>query len=370
MQNHLPLFKLQIDLENKADGMDFISLVDYPAHGKMHQAFSKRTPEKVEFKNHFNDDKRIITGVAIATNLPIYRVDKSGFEYNAIFTKNDTLLIAQQLFKNGYMHNVNEQHDMNKKISDIYLFESFFINDEKSNIPKAFKDQNLQPGTWITSYKVENNDVWNKIKDGEFAGFSIEGWFKEVEVKKKSNKNKMKRKSLKEILFGKQTATKPMFDSDNKDKYATATDVDGNVLVWEGEMAEGTAIFVEVEGEDPILAAAGDYTVDTDGVMTVISVDEAGIITAVEVVEADDSEEIVEEVAEAMKAMRSEHKSQLSAQKIAFDDQLSKVAESVDAISAEFAEYKEQIEKAFEEMGKKPKSKNQSTSGFLATKTK
>ena len=370
-QTHLPLFKLQIDLENKAEGMDFIGLVDYPAHGKAYQAFAKRTPEKVEFKDHFNDDKRIVTGVAIATNLPIYRRDATGFEYNAIFTKADTLEIAQQLFKNGYMHNVNEQHDMNKAITDIFLFESYFINDDKSNIPTAFKDQNLQPGTWITSYKVEDDKIWEKIKNGEFAGFSIEGWFKEVELKTKVKNKKMKRKSLMERLgFGKAPVKKPVFDSENKDKYETATDVDGNVLMWDGELAEGVSLFVEVEGEEPILAASGDYTIDTDGVMTVVSVDEAGMITAVEVVESDGEEELVEEVAEAMKAIRAEHKTALAAQKTAFDEQLTKVAGEVDSISTAFEAYKEEVETAFVEMGKKPKGKKSTVSGFMATKKK
>ncbi len=62
------------------------------------------------------------------------------------------------------MHNVNEMHDMNKDVSDIFLFESYLIKDDGSNIPEAFKDQNLQPGSWIVSYKVENDEVWGKIK--------------------------------------------------------------------------------------------------------------------------------------------------------------------------------------------------------------
>jgi len=451
-QSNLPLFKLQIDLDNKAEGMDFISFVDYPAHGKGYQAFSKGTPAKVEFKSHFNDDKRIVTGVAIATNLPIYRRDVTGFEYNAIFTKSDTLEIAQQLFKNGYMHNVNEQHDMNKTISDIFLFESFFINDEKSNVPAAFADQNLQPGTWITSYKVENDKVWEKVKNGEFAGFSIEGWFKEVEVKRKTKNKKMKksfvtisevskwdievfesdisigtvlhyswegeedtlinsgeylwdghriqvdgngavvmidgetenvtlkakekkqkqkkmkkRKTLKEMLFGKKDEVKkPVFDTENKDKYESATDVSGNVLMWEGELAEGTALFIEVEGEEPILAAAGDYTIDTDGQMTIVSVDEAGMITGVETEEAEDG--VVEEVAEAMKAMQSAHKTALEEQRAEFDKQIRIIADRVDNIQEAFDAYKVDVEAAFDKHGIKPKTVHAKNEGFLNTK--
>jgi hypothetical protein len=39
----------------------------------------------------------------------------------------------------------------------------------------AFKD--LPDGTWFISAKVENDEVWNKIKSGEVKGFSVEGIF-------------------------------------------------------------------------------------------------------------------------------------------------------------------------------------------------
>ena len=93
--DRLPLYKLQIDKD--AEGMDYMGLVDFPAHGKNWLTFNKQTPKKTEFKQHFNDEKRIVTGVAIATNLPIYRRKPDGTEYNVIFTKEDTRLIAVAL---------------------------------------------------------------------------------------------------------------------------------------------------------------------------------------------------------------------------------------------------------------------------------
>ena len=35
----------------------------------------------------------------------------------------------------------------------------------------------LPKGTWMVKMKIENDDLWNKIKDGSLKGLSIEGYF-------------------------------------------------------------------------------------------------------------------------------------------------------------------------------------------------
>jgi hypothetical protein len=37
-------------------------------------------------------------------------------------------------------------------------------------------------GTWFVGVKVENDEVWNQVKEGKIKGFSIEGFFNEVGV--------------------------------------------------------------------------------------------------------------------------------------------------------------------------------------------
>ena len=32
-------------------------------------------------------------------------------------------------------------------------------------------------GTWLAEYKIEDDKVWNEIKNGTYKGFSIEGIF-------------------------------------------------------------------------------------------------------------------------------------------------------------------------------------------------
>jgi len=35
----------------------------------------------------------------------------------------------------------------------------------------------LPKGTWMVKLSISNDDLWNKIKDGELKGLSIEGFF-------------------------------------------------------------------------------------------------------------------------------------------------------------------------------------------------
>lgn len=352
MEN-LPLYKLVIDEE--AIGMDYMGLVDYPAHGKNWVAFKKEAPvQKEAFKQHFNEERKIVTGVAIATNLQIYRRREDGTEYRVYFTAEDVVKIAQELFKNNYMHNVNEMHDLNKDVADMFLFESYFINADKSNIPASFEGQNLQPGSWIVSYKVENPDTWEKIKNGDFVGFSIEGWFKEVEVNiKKVKQNKTKNMSLLEKLGLKKESLK--FD---KEKHGEAVAVDGTQLAWEGDApAEGEALFIlDAESGELILAAAGEYAFPFDGSDWVATVDEAGLIVSLVQAEAEEEEmgdkekeEQADEVLEAMKGLQADYERKLAELTASLDERFTKVAEAFDKMSDKFEDAMDPEKKAKEE---------------------
>jgi hypothetical protein len=43
------------------------------------------------------------------------------------------------------------------------------------NESKVFPD--LPEGSWMATFYIENDEVWDQIKSGEFNGFSLEGYF-------------------------------------------------------------------------------------------------------------------------------------------------------------------------------------------------
>jgi len=128
------------------------------------------------FKKTFaiqNEEKRIISGPLIVANLPIYRRDEQG-EYYVVFDAPTTMEIAQKFFKLGYQNNVNLNHDPSKKPDGVYMFESMIIDASRGiSTPSGF--ETLPDGSWFGSFKVDNDAIWQQVKDGTFTGFSVEG---------------------------------------------------------------------------------------------------------------------------------------------------------------------------------------------------
>ena len=60
----------------------------------------------------------------------------------------------------------------------------------------------LPKGTWMVSMKIENDELWSKIKSGELKGLSIEGYFidKIQKMKKQDFTTEEVRTALKELL--------------------------------------------------------------------------------------------------------------------------------------------------------------------------
>lgn len=260
----LPIYKMI--LTEETEGMDFISLVSEPAHYKQFEYFNGKS-EKVKY--HFNEEKRVVTGVAIAVDLPIYRRDEQFGEHYVVFSKKDTYEIAQKMFKGGYLNNVNEMHDSNKQIKDIYLFESYFVDNARGvKAPSKFDSQNLKDGSWIVSYKVDDDKAWNDIKNGKHVGFSIEGWFDKKFIKTKQTQMKKESKSLFSLVFG-------------KEKFETATTVEGVEVAWTGALEVGTELRVVTE-EGEILAPEGMHSIEMEETTMVITIDGNGIVTAIE----------------------------------------------------------------------------------------
>ena len=158
--NDLPIYKISVDSID--DGVFKMSIVDDPAVDVNFLKFNKQKPIYV-----FNEEKRIITGVALRANYPIYR-SINGESFYLIFTPDEIEKMAYRFMKNQLLNNVNINHSTDVK--GIYLIESFILKADHNM--EAFND--IEKGSWMVSYKVENDKVWNDIKEGRLKGFSVE----------------------------------------------------------------------------------------------------------------------------------------------------------------------------------------------------
>lgn len=145
--------------------IEMMSIVDLPAVQEEFLAYSD-TSFSIDYKiENINDDERIINGVAMRADFPIAR---AGGKVEVIFPKEEIKKFSLDFMKNKRTDKVDIQHSGNL-IDGMYLFESLIISDKvkHSDFP------NIEDGSWITSYKVDNDYTWNKIKSRELTGFSI-----------------------------------------------------------------------------------------------------------------------------------------------------------------------------------------------------
>ena len=169
------IYKLSID-ESDVLGMSCISLVEDPAVAREFLAFSEQgTGEKLLKLSKIDEDKHIITGVVAVADMPILRFNEElGYHY-IVFEKDVIEKMAQRYFKNGYGNNVNIEHQ-GPMIGGMTLFESYIKDSTRGINPVEFAD--LTDGSWLVSYKVTDDALWEEIKAGKsLKGFSLEGYF-------------------------------------------------------------------------------------------------------------------------------------------------------------------------------------------------
>ena len=172
----IPIYKALITEEY--EGMAVISLVDYPAVESDWVAFNKHE-EKVQFKVE-DEEKKVILGVVMRANFPIFRRTETGFEYYIEFDADTIRQMARKYLKDGFQNNISIMHN-GELIKDGVYREEFFIKDDEMGIsPKGFDD--IENGSLFARFKIDNDNIWNDIKEGKFKGFSLEGLFEVQET--------------------------------------------------------------------------------------------------------------------------------------------------------------------------------------------
>ena len=123
------------------------------------------------------DDQMIVTGPSMIPNQLIARKDDMGNLFHVYFSKETIKNIARKFLADNNTHNTDINHN-NEVVSENTLLESWIIENSEMDKSKAL-GFNLPQGTWMTSFKINNKETWDKIKRGELNGFSVEGSFLE-----------------------------------------------------------------------------------------------------------------------------------------------------------------------------------------------
>jgi hypothetical protein len=347
------VFKIVVNPDDET-GVDFNSFVDVPAHMKGFMAFGKNQP----IHYSFNDEKRMVTGVLISAGTLIERFSKELGQHWVLFDAETIDIINKKTSKRGDWGNLNLMHDPKQVTKGAYMTERYIVSNsdpKKPNVPEALSQQGVNDGSLIGTYHITDDKIWQDVKDGKFNGFSVEGWFEKQEINLKTKMNKQK-KSIWD-LFKKESQAKEVF--------ATATTAEGVAVMYDGELAVGTALSVEADGVT-IPAPEGEHQLTLeDGSVKIVVLNAEGVVESVQDFEAnadEDEEEmnsIREEVADAMTELAKEIHSRFDA----VEAENKRLNEENEALKAEFKSIKES-----DKFGADPKKGTQNTDGKMTIK--
>jgi hypothetical protein len=167
------IIELIIDDNDEQSGIDAISVVMSPAIEENFIALNKQTRE-IELKE-IDAEKRILMGAALVPDKQIYRRNEKTKEEYYIYFSKATIRKASELFlMNGNQNNSTLEHQ--DKLEGMSVVESWIVEDKQydKSVKYGF---DLPLGTWVVSMKVNNDEIWKKVKNGEVKGFSIEANF-------------------------------------------------------------------------------------------------------------------------------------------------------------------------------------------------
>ena len=165
-QEKIKLVELVIDDE---EAVEFVSLVDTPAIESNFLTFKK---EDFKFKIQ-NEEKRIVSGFFMIADLPMMRMRNDTVFY-CVFRKHTIEKIVNKFMKEGLTNQTNLMHDSTAE--GVYIIESLIIDKKRGVLPPE-NFEKVPDGSWWGSMRVENDDIWQQVKDGTFKGFSVEGIF-------------------------------------------------------------------------------------------------------------------------------------------------------------------------------------------------
>ena len=172
----MKIYNVTLDDKDESLGLLAISLVDFPAVEKDFLKFKDECRKPVKFSA--DEEQRVISGVVLLADTPIYRRNDELGEYYIVFGKEVIRQLVEKYSKDGLLNVINLQHDADTYAVDkCVMVESYFTDKERGISPSEFSD--IPDGSWVVSFRVTDDELWEKIKEshgeeGGLNGFSVE----------------------------------------------------------------------------------------------------------------------------------------------------------------------------------------------------
>lgn len=140
--------------------------------------YNNETKEELssdKFSFSLNEDQQIVVGPLMIPNKLIYRVDEQGDPYFVFFSEDTIQKVSDKLMRENHMHTLNVEHNPEDTVNG-YMMETWLVEDPINDKQQVY-GFNYPKGSWLGKYKIEDMEVWQKVKNREINGFSIEGFF-------------------------------------------------------------------------------------------------------------------------------------------------------------------------------------------------
>jgi len=158
-------------ISDEATGMFKISLVDDPAVMSNFLAFDNN--RKVLMYKVEDEDKRLVRGVVMRADFPIYRYDQNFGEYYIIYKADQIRVMAEKYLLESRQNDVNLMHEKNSDVEGVQMVQ-YFIKGSGISV-EGFDD--IADGSLFAEFHIINDEIWDAVKEGTYKGFSLEGVF-------------------------------------------------------------------------------------------------------------------------------------------------------------------------------------------------
>ena len=166
------IVELVIQDENQELAIDAISLVTSPAIEQDFVYFGKEKNNLTFAK--VDEEKRMLISPALIPNKQIIRHNPNTNSDYYVYFSPDTVRKASELYlKHNNHHKATYQHQ--DRVSGVLTTESWIKEGDMDKSKMYGFD--LPNGTWFVKMRIDNDELWEKIKAGELKGLSIEGYF-------------------------------------------------------------------------------------------------------------------------------------------------------------------------------------------------
>ena len=164
----MKLFELIIEDED-IDGVFAMSFVSDPAIEEHGMFFHK---DEVTFKEI--EEEGLFVAPILIPNKKILRIDGEGKPYEVFFSPKTIKKLSQLYLKKKFQDSVTIEHE--DKVENITLVESWLKESKLQDKSKLY-GIDVPVGSWLGTFKIENEEVKEMFRKGEISAVSIEGLF-------------------------------------------------------------------------------------------------------------------------------------------------------------------------------------------------